>query len=181
MRKLTHSKYSSNDRLLIVNIREKKLQSREITDCSFFQHTILFSAYDLNDVVDEMCDVIYQVINILNEYDLTFEIDDKFNNYEWRENNKKEICTVLVGQIADAVLRREEYKHTNNRIIEEESLILKKCTYILMCVFDDIEKYNINIEEAFEKMLNEARSYIINNTLDKDGFYSENIKKEIYL
>ena len=45
MRKLTHSKYSSNDRLLIVNIREKKLQSREITDCSFFQHTILFSAY----------------------------------------------------------------------------------------------------------------------------------------
>lgn len=47
MRKLTHSKYSSNDRLLIVNIREKKLQSREITDCSFFQHTILFSAYDI--------------------------------------------------------------------------------------------------------------------------------------
>lgn len=49
MRKLTHSKYSSNDRLLIVNIREKKLQSREITDCSFFQHTILFSAYEITD------------------------------------------------------------------------------------------------------------------------------------
>ena len=49
MRKLTHSKYSSNDRLLIVNIREKKLQSREITDCSFFQHTILFSAYETTE------------------------------------------------------------------------------------------------------------------------------------
>ena len=54
MRKLTHSKYSSNDRLLIVNIREKKLQSREITDCSFFQHTILFSAYNVSFVNDHI-------------------------------------------------------------------------------------------------------------------------------
>ena len=135
---------------------------------------------NLNDIVDEICDVIYQVINILNECDLKIDAQNNFIKFDLSQECKKEMCIVLAGQIADAVLRKEEYKHANNRSVnKEDELILKNCTYILLCIFDDIERLGINIEKCFSKMLNEAWHYIKKQEVRQEGFYSENIREEI--
>lgn len=114
MRKLTHSKYSSNDRLLIVNIREKKLQSREITDCSFFQHTILFSAYI--EIVEKYIRGEASSIELGNQYDISSSLLRRWirmynANIELKDYNPKQ-------EVYMAEARRKTTKEERETIVE---------------------------------------------------------------
>lgn len=116
---------------------------------------------DLNDIADEICDVMYQVINIMLEFNLSIEKKDNYDGFELPQELKKDACIVLAGQIADAVLRREACKHDNLRTVkQEDKLILKNCTYILCCMFEDMDRMGMDIENAFTKMLREAWQYL---------------------
>lgn len=116
---------------------------------------------DLNDIADEICDVMYQVINIMLEFDLSIEKKDNYDGFKLPQEIKKETCIVLAGQIADAVLRREACKHDNLRTIkQEDELILKNCTYILLCMFDDMDRMGMDPEKEFTKMLQDAWQYL---------------------
>lgn len=134
---------------------------------------------DLNNIVDEICDVLYQVINVMNENDVCLERDMKFSKELIMESQRKDICNILCGQIGDAVLRKEHLKHSVMPVDKENELILTNCFYIMNIMFCYIEELNVNINEAFSKMLEEARGYIEQYMVFNDGFHSKIEKKEI--
>ena len=134
---------------------------------------------NLNDIVDEICDVLYQVINVMSENDICFERDLECSRELMMDSQRKNICNILCGQIGDAVLRKEHLKHSVMPVDKENELILKNCFYIMNIMFCYIEEFNININEAFSKMLEEARGYIEQYSVLNDGFHSKIEKREI--
>ena len=129
---------------------------------------------DISNVEDEICDVIYQLINILKSYNLRID-RNMFCDLEYTsEMELKEICIVLSGQIGDAILRIEHYKHSSTQtVFSDKELIRNNCFYIMCLMFEYAYGHGINIRYAFDKMLEDAKNYIISfNNYFSDGVYS---------
>ena len=144
------------------------------------RNAIKESFRNICNIEDEICDVIYQIINILKIYKLKIESNMICNLEYDSESELKEICVVLCGQIGDAILRIDLYKHNNGRtIFLEKELILKNCFYIMYLMFQYAHSKNINIRNAFNEMTTNAKNYILSFNQFDDGVYSLIEKKEI--
>lgn len=144
------------------------------------KNAIKESFRNICDIEDEICDVVYQIINILKIYNLKIESNMTCNLEYSSESELKEFCVVLCGQIGDAILRIDFYKHNNGRsFFSEKELILKNCFYIMYLIFQYSHCKKINMRKAFNEMITNAKNYILSFNKLNDGCHSLIEKKEI--
>ena len=101
MRKVTHSKYS----------RRKNCNPKKITDCSFFQYTILFSAYvvllsQLKQKPDDYINVTVELDDVDITSAETKATYDEIKKYVAEHNAGMKVSNLYISQVKRVQLWR---------------------------------------------------------------------------
>ncbi len=135
---------------------------------------------NLDNVADEICDILYQIINVIKELGLKFTEELQCSIYCSSEAEMKELIIVMIGQMGDAILRKDGFKQKHNCLEQiENKLIIQNCFNIITLLFAYIDNHQIHIEDAFEEMIKSASEYVVKMDKMKDGYFSKIEKKEI--
>jgi NTP pyrophosphatase (non-canonical NTP hydrolase) len=114
---------------------------------------------NIHDLGDEISDVLLQLsyLAYVENVDVT-----KINNYEAYNYNKLSGVNILLGQLIECILEKNEYRFDKNRpgFNKPEEFIEDRILKLFKLVSNFAESNLIDINTEFEKMYEDATSFI---------------------
>lgn len=140
------------------------------------------SVRNIKDVADEICDIIFQIFNLIKYYKIKLNFWESKCFYDFEEeslkldvNNLLLSIVIVSGRLSDAALRREKYKdNLNISDGKEYENIRENIYYLLILVYILSKKLTINLYNAYNKMIYDAQKYL-NSFLYKGKYCTLNI------
>lgn len=144
------------DSLIILN--ELAIQIGHIYNIIYKNEIVNEAGREFNNLGDELSDILLQLIALSNELQINMY---DISKYHIKEDNWFSI-PIIFGQLNESIMELYGYRFNKPRVgfknvlefIKSRILILFKITYQISL------KYNLDIENEFEKMLEDANGFL---------------------
>ncbi len=156
-------------------INELYVQVGHVYNVIFNDSLVNEEKRDINNLGDELSDVLLQIINIskvlnVNMYDIV-----DYNNYYYDNING---LSILLGQLTEAIMEMNEYRFKKNRsgFSSSYEFVKDRLYKLFIIAFNISRRYNLDMNEEFSKMLNDANKFLKNfkNNNEYIDIYDEN-------